>query len=185
MIKKIFLTLGSLIILASNAFAFDMPEGTIGISPLGGTPQMQQYSLAVGKKIIANFNMPDTGSNLAALVIFKVDKTGKLTECEIVQSSGNTDYDNRVLTAVKNASPYPAPNFDEATDVGVLLNMDLNIIKLIKMLSGLDSDLMNMDLEELLPSLNQFETETTPQQIPTKPTGKKFVNPYEIEKSLE
>ena len=133
MIKKIFLTIGSLIIFASNAFAFDMPEGTIGISPLGGTPQMQQYSLAVGKKIIANFNMPDTGSNLAALVIFKVDKTGKLTECEIVQSSGNTDYDNRVLTAVKNASPYPAPNFDEATDVGVLLNMDLNIIKLINL----------------------------------------------------
>lgn len=174
MLKKIFITISSLIIFACTGFAFDMSQETVGISPFGATPEMQQYSLAVGKKIISNFDMPQTNASLATLVLFKVDKTGKLVEYKIVQSSGSTDFDNRVLNAVKKSSPYPEPNFDEPTDVGVLLNMDLNIIKLIKMLSDLDTNLMdfNMDLEQLIPQ----EYQTQPTTVP----GKKFVNPYEL-----
>ncbi len=179
MIKKILAFFTFLIFFTIPVFAFEMPLDSIGITGLGETPEMQQYSVAVGKKIISNFDMPNTNANLATMVIFKVDKSGKLTSYEITQSSGDKDYDNRVINAIKKSSPYPAPNFDEATDVGVLLNMDLGIIKMIKMLSNMDSDIMNLDIEDLFQFDNLYEMEQK------QPSGKKFVNPYKLEKSLE
>lgn len=112
--------------------------------------------------------MPKTNENLATVVVFKVDPSGKLKSYEITQSSGNNDYDQRVIDAIKKSSPYPVPGFQEAEEVGVILNMDLSIIKLIKMLSegGFDGfDMKNLQLE---PEIQQ-------------PSGKKFVNPYEYE----
>lgn len=133
---------------------------------------MQQYLIPVGKKIISNFDLPDTNQNYSTIVEFKIDNKGKLTNLKITQSSGNKDYDNRVLTAIKKSEPFPAHNFSPSENDHFLLNMDLGVIKLIKMLSGLETNIMNTDLNQLL------QNEQTPK-------GKKFVNPYEIEKSLE
>lgn len=179
MIKKILFTFILLIIFISTAFAFDMDTSQLDFLTINTSSEMQQYIIPVGKKIISNFDMPDTNQNYSTIVEFKIDNNGKLTDLKITQSSGNKDYDNRVLAAVKKSSPFPAHNFDPSENDRFLLNMDLGVIKLIKMLSGLETNIMNMDLNQLL----QNEQPT----IENKPTpkGKKFVNPYEIEKSLE
>ena len=86
----------------------------------------------------------------------------------MTQSSGNDDYDARVIAAVKKSSPYPVPGFQEAEEVGVILNMDLSIIKLVKMLSEGGFDRLDINDLQLEPEVQQ-------------PSGKKFVNPYELE----
>lgn len=179
MIKKILFTFFSLIIFTSTAFTFDIDTSQLDFLTINTSSEMQQYIIPVGKKIISNFDMPDTNQNYSTIVEFRIDNNGKLTDLKITQSSGNKDYDNRVLTAVKKSEPFPAHNFSPSENDHFLLNMDLGVIKLIKMLSGLESDIMNMDLNQLL------QNEQPPIEEKQAPKGKKFVNPYEIEKSLE
>lgn len=213
MIKKIFILIVFICIFTGKVFAMDFSGDMEVISPLLGNPEMQAYSLEVGKKIIKNFIMPSTDDNLATLVTFKVDKNGKLISYEITQTSGNEDYDKRVIDAIQKSSPYPPPGFQDGEEVGVVLNMDLNILKLIKMLedANLDfdfnSDFVPENMEEILkPSTQPAQQETKPVQpaghaqpetkptspsnpeieiIKKQPAGKKFINPYEIQKSLE
>ena len=72
------------------------------------------------------------------------------------------------LKVGKKSSPYPVPGFQEAEEVGVILNMDLSIIKLVKMLSEGGFDRLDINDLQLEPEVQQ-------------PSGKKFVNPYELE----
>ena len=159
MFKKIFILIATFITLASSTFAFDMSDSQIFIDP-NSSPEVQAYTLSVAKKIIANFQIPQTQDNLATVVIFTIDSKGHIKNYEVSQSSGNKDYDNRVTTAVKKSAPYPTPSFQDAEEVGVVLNMDLSVIKLIKMLSeGFDPQNLQID-----PQIKQQQ-------------GKKFVNP--------
>ena len=178
MTKKIFLTIAFIMILALPSCAFDIQNNPYDILGINTSSEMQQYLIPVGKKIISNFELPDTNENYSTIVKFKIDQKGKLSNLEIVQESGNKDYDNRVLSAIKKSAPFPAHSFDETESECFILNMDLGIIKLIKMLLELDSNLMNFDFNKLM----QSEKPTSKQQ---KPTGKKFINPNELEKSLE
>ena len=197
MLKKIFIILFLSLSLSGKVLADDITQSMTAISPLLGTPEMQAYSLEVGQKIIKNFDLPQTNENLATIVTFTVDKNGKLIDYEITQSSGNQNYDNMVISAIKQSSPYPAPTFNDGEELGVVLNMDLNVLKLIKMLSDSNLDLdMDFNLDSLFsqeePSI-QEETPARKQPAQTNqktpqihnPSGKKFINPYEIEKSLD
>ncbi len=150
---------------AGGAFAFDLSDAQILASGLNSNPQTQQYSLKVAQKIISNFVMPQTDENLATLVVFEVDTNGKLKKYEITQSSGSKDFDDRVIAAIKKSSPYPVPQFEGAEEFAIVLNMDLSIIRLIKMLSN-----GNLDMKDL---------PVTPEV--KQPAGKKFVNPYDYE----
>ncbi len=190
MIKKIFITIAFILILSGKGLAMDFSSDVTAISPMLGSPEMQAYSLEVGKKIIKNFELPTTDDNLATLVTFKVDKNGKLLSYEITQTSGNTDYDKRVINAIKKSSPFPPPSFQEGEEIGVILNMDMNILKLVKMLENFDldfnfdSNLLPEDLENIF-SQQEYPAPKKPQVNTKTPSGKKFVNPYDIEKSLE
>ena len=197
MLKKIFIILFLSLSLSGKVLADDITQSMTAISPLLGTPEMQAYSLEVGQKIIKNFDLPQTNENLATIVTFTVDKNGKLIDYEITQSSGNQNYDNLVINAVKQSSPYPAPTFNDGEELGVVLNMDLNVLKLIKMLSDSNLDLdMDFNLDSLFsqeePSVQEKkparkQPAQTNQKTPQihNPSGKKFINPYEIEKSLD
>ena len=121
MIKKIIVLFGILFTLGLSTNAFELSDSQILVNPFS-SPEIQEYSLKVGKKIISNFSMPQTNENLATVVVFKVDHSGNLKSYEITQSSGNDDYDARVVAAVKKSSPYPVPGFQEAEEVGVILN---------------------------------------------------------------
>lgn len=190
MLKKILITIIFILILSGKVFAQDFSSDMTVVSPMLGDPELQAYSLEVGKKIIKNFELPSTDGNLATIVTFKVDKNGKLLSYEITQTSGNTDYDNRVISAVKKSSPFPPPSFQEGEEIGIILNMDMNILKLVKMLENFnldfnfDSNLVPEDLENIL-SPQEYPAPKAPQINTKTPSGKKFVNPYDIEKSLE
>lgn len=47
------------------------------------------------------------GFKMNPSVFFTIDENGYLTKILIVQSSGSTSFDKHILTAFKNASPYP------------------------------------------------------------------------------
>ena len=49
--------------------------------------------------------------NLQAQVKIKVNVAGRVVEKKIIQSSGNTEYDQLILRVVDNASPLPAPPY--------------------------------------------------------------------------
>lgn len=167
MLKKLIISFAIFLSFGNGVLALDLSDSQILVNSFASS-EIQEYSLNVGKKIISNFSLPKTNENFATVVIFKVNPSGKLKSYEITQSSGNNDYDQRVIDAIKKSSPYPVPGFQEAEEVGVILNMDLSIIKLIKMLSegGFDGfDMKNLPLE---PEIQQQ-------------SGKKFVNPYEFE----
>lgn len=182
MLKKIFLLLAILIGLNLPTYAFDLNDPTSFMQLSNSSPEVQAYNLQLAKKILANFDMPDTDEHLATLILFKIDENGNLIDYEITQSSGNTDYDNRVISAIKQSTPYPKPTFKEATEVGVILNMDLSMLKLIKMLSQqFDYDLSAPTQQ--LPQTPKVEpqVEQKPLPNPQKPTGMRFVAPEELE----
>ncbi len=172
MIKKL-LTL-FIIFMGLNlpSFAFDLnnPDLLTDIQSL--SLGNREYDLEVAKKIISNFEIPNTKEHLATLVIFKIDTDGSLVEYHISQSSGNTDYDKRVINAIENAAPYPLPKNQQADEIEVILNMDLSIIQLIKMLSQFD--------QSLTPQPTTPTPEKQPEQTIKKAPGVKFVNPDDI-----
>lgn len=174
MIKKFIILFAIFLSFGLGAYAFDIGDSQILANPFS-SPEVQKYSLEVGKKIISNFAMPDTQENLATIVLFKVSPDGKLKSYEIQQSSGNKDYDSRVIAAVKKSAPYPVPQFQEAEEVAVILNMDLSVIRLIKMLSD-----GGLDLNNLLQDFKAPET-LKPKLKNQQAGGKQFVNPYDFE----
>ncbi len=185
MIKKIFILLITFISLHIPGFALNLDDPNILFSILeNGSPEVQEYNLKVAQKIIAKFEMPNTNSNLATLIIFKIDTAGNLVEYDIKESSGNADYDNKVVAAIEKAAPYPTPAFSGNEGAEILVNMDLSIIRLVKMLS----EQFDYPLESLESTPTQTPTQpenhptATPQikQQNTKPPGIKFINPNEI-----
>lgn len=186
MFKKIIILLISLYLCSTTAIADDFSD-ILGAENIAGSgllttsltsPELQKYTIQLGKKIIENFEMPNTTENLSTIIIFKVDGKGKLLNYEISQSSGSKDYDTRVVNALKKSSPYQPPQFQVDEELTVILNMDLSIIKFIKMLTedlDLNQLLLQMELQQQIPAVPQFE------QPNRQPQGKKFVNPYEFE----
>jgi TonB family protein len=49
------------------------------------------------------------GSNLKVVVHFSIKDNGEITGLKIIQSSGDSSYDESVLRAVKKSSPLPPP----------------------------------------------------------------------------
>lgn len=176
MIKKLFILLITLIGLNIPASALNLDDPNVMLQMLeNGSPEVQEYNLKVAKKIIAKFEMPNTNKHLATIVVFKIDTSGNLVEYNINQSSGDTDYDNRVISAIKKAEPYPVPSFIENDGAEVIVNMDLSIIQLIKMLS----EQFNYPLEDLTPSTTTQPPKEVEKTI-KKPAGVKFINPDDI-----
>lgn len=185
MIKKIFILLITFIGLNIPGFALNLDDPNMLFSMLeNGAPEVQEYNLKVAQKIIAKFEIPNTNSNFATLIIFKIDTSGNLVEYDIKESSGNTDYDNKVISAIEKAAPYPVPTFSENDGAEILVNMDLSIIRLIKMLSEqFDHPLDSFESTPTQPPTQlESHSTTTPEtkQPSTKPTGIKFINPNEI-----
>lgn len=183
--KKIFAILITFIGLTLPTFALDLSDPTSYMQLSNTSPEVQAYNLVLAKKILKNFDMPNTDEHLATLILFKIDTDGNLIDYEITQSSGNTDYDNKVINAIKDSAPYPKPTFKEATEVGVLLNMDLSMLKLIKMLSQqFDYDLETLNPPQTIQPTQTIDTPKNEQETipnPQKPTGMKFINPDELE----
>lgn len=75
---------------------------------------VQAVTAKVWARWVMPINIPD---NLHATVFVTLDKIGNIKNLKISSSSGNTLYDNSVLTALKYASPLPMPNNIEIRDL--------------------------------------------------------------------
>ena len=51
-------------------------------------------------------------SNLRAVVHLTIDKQGRVEQLRVVQSSGNTMFDQSLIRAIKQVSPLPPPPED-------------------------------------------------------------------------
>ena len=178
MLKKILILTIILLGLNLPSLAFDFTDPQTGLLELPDTsPEAQKYNLEVAKKIISNFELPQTDAPLSTVILFRINLQGKIIDYQITQSSGDTDYDNRVISAIKKSEPYPIPTYENLEEFKILLNMDLSIIKLIKMLSDY------FDTPITLPTTPKMEQVEQPKQEPTSqnPIGKRFINLDELE----
>jgi len=69
-------------------------------------PEMKTYIVNVQNKIRQNWEPPVTNNGGVAKVLFKINRDGNLTSCEIKESSGNDNNDTRAINAVKMTAPF-------------------------------------------------------------------------------
>lgn len=80
-------------------------ESAAEISALG------VYSLSVKDLVRTNWNLPRylKEQDLQCRIKIFISKSGRLLNMILVESSGNTDYDQRALKAIKDAGEFPIP----------------------------------------------------------------------------
>ncbi|MCX7977372.1 MAG: cell envelope integrity protein TolA [Bdellovibrionaceae bacterium] len=87
--------------------------------------QHEEYISLVDQKIKANWFLPQwlIDKQLKAQVRIRIGKQGEILTKQLVQSSGNSDYDAIVLETVERSAPFPAPpeKFIEIVGVGGVL----------------------------------------------------------------
>jgi colicin import membrane protein len=87
-----------------------------GVAATGDSSAVNQtvfneYASLLPDHVRANWKLPSflLNQELQCNIRVYISSTGKLISAEIYQSSGNLDYDNKSLTAIKSSSPYPLP----------------------------------------------------------------------------
>jgi TonB family protein len=72
--------------------------------------------------IDAQWARPAMGSGVKAVVFFRIDRDGAMTDLQVEQSSGYNSFDLAALRAVQNAAPFPPlPRAYKHEDLGVHL----------------------------------------------------------------
>ena len=79
-------------------------EGTDVISKDTTQSELKRYMLSLKKRINQSWNKPKLTNlgGLEATVQFKVDSKGRISEIEVVSTSGNADFDASVIHAVSS-----------------------------------------------------------------------------------
>ena len=98
-------------------------------------PGMGEYIVTIEGKIRKNWKLPVTNSGGVAKVQFKINREGKLTLCEIKQSSGNKENDNSALEAVKNTEPFehfPDTAAKDLKEINILMTFDYYVLDVNK-----------------------------------------------------
>lgn len=98
-------------------------------------PGMGEYIVLVESKIRQNWKLPVTNNGGVAKVQFKINRDGKLTFCEIKESSGNKDNDNSALAAVKNTEPFehfPETAAKDLKEINILMTFDYYVLDVNK-----------------------------------------------------
>ena len=73
--------------------------------------QTLQYLTGLKAHINMYWNLPQelANQNLRSQVYAEINKTGHILQAKILKSSGNEDFDSRVLETINRASPFPSP----------------------------------------------------------------------------
>ena len=98
-------------------------------------PGMGEYIVTIEGKIRKNWKLPVTNSGGVAKVQFKINREGKLTLCEIKQSSGNKENDNSAREAVKNTEPFehfPDTAAKDLKEINILMTFDYYVLDVNK-----------------------------------------------------
>ena len=85
----------------------------LGGSGMGGgvlrPPEFFHYRDLLKATIKRGWRWYDTSAKLVAQVYFEIAPDGTITNVQILQGSGNREYDDSVVRAIYKASPVPAP----------------------------------------------------------------------------
>jgi TolA protein len=89
------------------------------------TPAIEEYIASSRKKIKNNWYPPVSSFENTATIIVTLDKSGKLTDCNIAVSSDNKEFDNSLIKAVKKTKFAPLPDevSEEYLDIDFTFNM--------------------------------------------------------------
>lgn len=74
--------------------------------------QFDQYALKVMESVRRYWTLPGflSGLDLSCHIQVFINDKGQLIKAEILKSSGNSEYDNRAMAAVKQVSSFPIPD---------------------------------------------------------------------------
>lgn len=103
--------------------AADVPVGGSGITGLeGGDFPYTIYLEGMQRKIGGNWYRPQVQGGISAVVYFRIQRDGTLTDAKVLTPSGNGTFDRQALSAVRSSSPLnPLPFGYNGTYLGVHL----------------------------------------------------------------
>ena len=109
-----------------------LSKGTALVGDVSDTADAPLVAYAEGmlEKIRANWRLPTylKDKNFQARIHVWVDANGKLIKAEMRESSGNADYDNRALGAIRAAAPFGVPESavgDKMSSKGIVIGFPL------------------------------------------------------------
>ena len=87
--------------------------GRLGGKSMGGgrlaPPEFFAYRDLLKRTIKQGWRWYDTSSSIKTTVYFEIARDGKISNIEMVESSGNREFDDSVVRAIFKASPVPPP----------------------------------------------------------------------------
>ena len=88
------------------------------------------YMRKIQHSIKSNWHPKNIKESTRAVVLFKVDRQGNVVDSQIVQSSGDNDYDNEALAAIEKTQPFNAlPKDYNGAFVDIQFTFDYNVYK--------------------------------------------------------
>ncbi len=86
-------------------------QALVGTGDAANLTELQAYATQVSNLVRPHWKLPSylVDKELQCRIKIFIDNRGKLVRSEIFESSGEKEYDSRALNAVKQASPFPAP----------------------------------------------------------------------------
>ena len=99
----------------------DVPVGGSGVTGLeGGDFPYTLYIQGMIRRIGTNWFRPTVAPGTAAVIYFRIQRDGTISEARVETSSGNGTFDRAALSAVRSSSPLtPLPFAYNGTDLGV------------------------------------------------------------------
>ncbi|MDQ3282096.1 MAG: TonB family protein [Acidobacteriota bacterium] len=101
----------------------DVPVGGIGATGLeGGDFPYTIYIQGMQRRIGTNWFRPQVAAGTAAIIYFRINRDGTITDAKVETSSGNGTFDRAALSSVRSSSPLnPLPFGYNGTYLGVHL----------------------------------------------------------------
>lgn len=116
-----------------NKFNFDFSdnsEGEKAVLNTGNDINFKPYMKELQRRIKSNWEPPQIYGNHNVVVIFKIDKSGRLLNWEIKKTSGYPAVDKAAIVAIQLSAPFrPLPNEYEEDSVEIEFTFDNNVIQ--------------------------------------------------------
>lgn len=102
----------------------DNNNQTNSINKVDFNPYMKKVQMDIKN----NWKPPHSSDSLRAVAFFSIDKQGNMLDERIKQSSGNTEYDNVVLKAIRKTAPFAAlPDEYKGEKIDIEFTFDYNV----------------------------------------------------------
>jgi len=108
-----------------TAFRLGSASAPVSASEVKAWGQYAPYMAVVQSKIKHHWQPPQEPTSHSMVVVFKIAKSGQMSNLKINKSSGLLELDKSILKAVKVASPFaPLPSFCKEKEVDIQFTFD-------------------------------------------------------------